>query len=143
MNTFTYRPDLTDLTVIKDFSKQENEFFRDGHPNFLIPDFFKNPACKDIADIWITFLEYLEKKYTSIYDQEGGEVSDHKIIDSLSGLTSCIYTAYCIQKDEDSEPVDIKVEVEGYVVEDNKYDNNGSTPKIFFYATKVTEHSKL
>lgn len=57
MKVFNYNVNLTGLTVIKTESQQHSMFFQDGHPKFLIPDFY--PTADDI---WQTFMEFLEKK---------------------------------------------------------------------------------
>lgn len=132
MNQFNYNPAITQR-VLKTEKEQYDKFFYQGHPNFLIPDFFKTPE-----DIWITYLEYLEKNYScdQIWDQEGGEVHSIEILDENTGLTKCIYTAYDLVFNENDESQDIDVEIEGYVVE--------YSPNYYvFIATKVFEQSKM
>lgn len=126
MTEFNYIPDLKGLKIIKTKEEQFDKFFYKGHPNFLIPDFSKN--CP-LQDIWTGFLEYIENVIGhTIDDQDGGEVT-FKEIKSEDGLTYCEYEAYGILIDEDSESKDIKIGIEGYVVED---DNDAH-----FIATKV------
>ncbi len=84
MIEFNYNVDLSKLDIVKSESEIK-EFFLSGHPPFLIPDFFSG-----IADIWETFMEFLEKKYDcQIYDQEGGEITSHIIF--YNGLVKCSY----------------------------------------------------
>jgi len=84
--------------IIKTDDEQNESFFYKGHPNFLIPDFYKEDC-----DIWNTSLSYLEKlENCELYDQDGGEVTYKKVIDS-SGLTKCIYTLYGVQFTENDE----------------------------------------
>lgn len=126
MKNITYTPNLSNLKIIKDKDEQHRKFFQEGHPYFLIPDFNPQPA-----DIWLSFLDFLEKEFdVEIWDQNGGEVYDKKIIDDKTGLTKCIYNAYEIQISEDSEPEDWMVQIVGYVVENQ---NNES----YFVATEV------
>ena len=123
---FTYTPNLTGLTIIKNEKEQHEKFFQDGHPYFLIPDFSDEPS-----DIWLSFLDFLEKEIgDELWDQNGGEVQSEGVI-SPDGLTKCVYTAYGIQKTEDSDEEDFDVEVTGYVVEST------STEEVYFVATKV------
>ena len=129
MKTFSYNVDLKGLKVFKTAKEQYNEFFVSGHPYFLIPAFDEYPS-----DIWTSYLDYLETIHGEIWDQDGGEIIEEEIIDKETGLTKCVYEAYGIQFGEDDEPVDITVEVIGYVVED---EDNG----VYFLATIVTEKS--
>lgn len=131
MTQFNYNPTITQR-VLKTEKEQQEKFFYQGHPNFLIPDFFPSPA-----DIWATYLEFLEKNHNcEVWDQEGGEVHSVKIIDKNTGLTKCVYTAYDVSLDENDDPQDIDVEIEGYVVE--------YTPDYYvFMATKVFESYKM
>jgi hypothetical protein len=124
---FTYTPNLTGLNIIKNETEQHEKFFCNGHPDFLIPDF-----CEDPSDIWLSFLDFLEKEIgDELWDQNGGEVQSEGVI-SPDGLTKCVYSAYDIQKTEDEEDLEnFDVEVTGYVVE------NPSTEEIYFVATKV------
>jgi hypothetical protein len=132
---FNYTPDLTGLTVLKTKEEQYKSFFYKGHPEFLIPDF--SPTCP-LQDIWTGYLDFLDGKSENgeVYDQDGGEIttSNIAILDPNTGLTRCIYEAYGIVLNEDDEPTDIEVEIEGYVVTD-------STDNTYFVATKVTENS--
>ena len=122
--TLNYQPNLNSLDIIKDEISQHREFFISGHPHFLIPDFNSG-----LAEIWISFLDYLEKeKDQEVYDQDGGEITSHRIINSQTGLTSCKYTAYGITFNEDDEPQDYDLDIEGYVVRDRG---------THFVATKV------
>lgn len=120
---FTYTPDLTGLKIIRTDDEQHDKFFYSGHPDFLIPDF-----ADDLADIWISFLDFLDKEIGETYDQNGGGVEEHKII-APDGLTKCTYVAYGIQATEDSEEEDWNVEITGYVVE--------SDESTYFAATEV------
>jgi hypothetical protein len=91
MTEFNYNPTITGR-VIKTKEEQFDTFFYQGHPLFLIPDFNQNPE-----DIWLSYMEFLEKNHScEIYDQDGGEVHSIEIIDENTGLTKCIYTAYGI-----------------------------------------------
>lgn len=142
MTQFNYNPDLSSVRVV-DTELEQQKFFVDGHPNFFIPDFSICPT-----DIWLSYMDFLEGQYLSgfdtsiggvstgeIYDQDGGEITSHHIIDRNTGLTKCVYEAYGIMMDENDEPQDVEVEIEGYVVEkDGEY---------LFYATKVFENYKL
>ena len=106
--------DLSNLNVIKTEDEQFNEFFYSGHPLFLIPSFNDYPV-----DIWLGLLDYLETEYDKkCWDQDGGEITFHKIIDKSTGLTECVYEAYQISFDEDEIPKDYTVIVTGYVVQD-------------------------
>lgn len=132
MNQFKYNPTITQR-VLKTEKEQQEKFFYQGHPSFLIPDFFKTPE-----DIWATYLEYLEKTHNckQIWDQEGGEVHSVEILDKNTGLTKCVYTVYDLMFNENDEPQDIDVEIEGYIVE--------YSPNYYvFVATKVLEQSKM
>jgi hypothetical protein len=132
MREFNYSPTITGR-VIKTMKEQCDKFFIQGHPQFLIPDFYPNAD-----DIWITYMDYLEKLNSkNLWDQDGGEVHSYQILDKNTGLTKCIYTAYGIMFDEDSEPNDFDVEIEGYVVEVSP------TAGYVFISTKVFEKSKL
>ena len=130
MTTFNYTPNLEGLRVINTAAEQHSSFFQDGHPRFLISDFFDGSP----QDIWITFLDFLERiKGSEVYDQDGGEVISNEIVNSETGLTKCTYQAW-VQLTEDSELESINVDIEGYVVQSN---DNGT----YFVATKVVEHS--
>lgn len=139
MTEFNYTPNLSSLIpgpqgprIIRTKEEQFDKFFYQGHPLFLIPDFNQNPE-----DIWLSYMEFLEKNHScEIYDQDGGEVHSVEIIDGNTGLTKCIYTAYGISLDENDEPQDIDVEIEGYVVE-------MPTGEYVFVATKVFENYKM
>lgn len=125
MKEIKYSPNLNNLKVIKTQKDQFDSFFYSGHPNFLIPDF-----CSEPSDIWISYLDYVESESgDEIYDQDGGEVSNTKIIDPNTGLTSCVYTAQ-IQLDEDSDYEERVVEIEGYVVQNANGD-------VYFTATNI------
>lgn len=140
---FNYSPNLDGLVIIKTEQEQFDEFFSDGHPNFLIPQFGEQfiedpnyPGIPYTEDIWTSFMTYLERKYDKpIYDQDGGEVISHSIVDSHSGFTKCVYEAYGINFNDEDEMVDIKVEIEGYVVKGENY--------AYFLATQVIEHSNF
>ena len=123
---FTYEPNLTGLNIIKDAKEQHESFFCDGHPYFLIPDFSDEPS-----DIWLSFIDFLEKEIgDEIWDQNGGEVHSECVI-SPDGLTTCVYSAYDIQKTENEEDLEnFDIEVTGYVVE------NTSTEEIYFVTNR-------
>jgi len=111
MIEFKYNVDLSKLNVVKNESDIK-DFFLDGHPLFLIPDFFRGAA-----DIWVTYLDFLEKKYDcEIWNQDGGEIISHKIF--YNGLVKCIYQSYAICVNEDDDPVDHVIEIEGYIIQD-------------------------
>jgi len=130
MNTYNYQPTITGK-VIKTEEEQFDTFFYQGHPLFLIPDFNEYPE-----DIWLSYMEYLENKNSNeIYDQDGGEVHSVEILDKTTGLTKCTYTTYGISFDEDEEPQDIDVEIEGYIVQDEL--------AYVFMATKVIDNYKI
>ena len=146
MTQFNYTPLITGK-ILKDLEEQKQNFFYEGHPLFLIPDFLPYPA-----DIWISYMEFLERNYSGspgqkldIYDQDGGEVHSYQILDSNTGLTKCTYTAYGIMFDEDSEPEDFDVEIEGYIMEVPPHTdfNDSSFSQFVFMATKVFESSKI
>jgi hypothetical protein len=121
----TYTPNLTGLTIISNPQKQNELFFFDGHPKFLIPDFNAEPT-----DIWISYEDYIDKRFGKIYDQNGGEILSHKIINQ-NGLTLVEYVLYDISLE--SNPDDYKeynITIEGYVVDDGN--------DVYFLATKVT-----
>ena len=131
MTHFEYNPTITG-NVIKTKEEQFDKFFYQGHPLFLIPDFNQYPE-----DIWLSYMDFLEKNHScEVYDQDGGEILSYDIIDSTTGLTKCVYTSYGISLDEDDEPQDIDVEIEGYVVE-------MSTNEYVFVTTKVFENYKM
>ena len=131
MTHFEYNPTITG-NVIKTKEEQFDKFFYQGHPLFLIPDFNQYPE-----DIWLSYMDFLEKNHScEVYDQDGGEILSYDIIDYTTGLTKCVYTSYGISLDEDDEPQDIDVEIEGYVVE-------MSTNEYVFVATKVFENYKM
>lgn len=114
--------------------EQHEKFFIHGHPNFLIPDF-----CAVKADIWVSYLDYLNVEWDcNVYDDEGGEITSHEVIDATTGLTKCTYQAYCITFDEGDEPIDFIVEIEGYVI-----DSNDPYQGAYFLATKVFEDSRI
>jgi hypothetical protein len=134
MTHFEYNPTITG-NVIKTKEEQFDKFFYQGHPNFLIPDFNQNTE-----DIWLSYMDFLEKKHScEVYDQDGGEIHSVEIIDENSGLTKCIYTAYDITLEENDEPQDVDVEIEGYVVEIPQSTFN----EYVFVATKVFENYKM
>lgn len=123
MKTLTYKPDLSKGIILKTNNEQHN-FFSLGHPCFLIPD-FSNDKC----DIWFSFMDYLEKiNGEEIYDQDGGEIVSHEIINFATGLTKCKYIAY-VQLRDDKPFEDIEVEIEGYVI--------ARGGELYFAATKV------
>ncbi len=125
--TLTYNVDLNNLKILNTEDEQHN-FFVHGHPVFLIPDF-----CKDPEDIWLSFMDYIEKvKEIEIYDQNGGEVYEHSIIDSKTGLTRCKYVAY-LQLTEEDEEKEYEVEIEGYIVM-----VDDESQECHFLATKVS-----
>jgi hypothetical protein len=129
MKRFIYPKPSSNLTVIKTDSEQDEHFFYKGHPEFLIPDF-----DADIQDIFSSFLDYLEANYCKgkeLYNQNGGEIVFHQVIDTSTGLTSCKYTAYGIQLTNRSKPIDIEVYIVGYVILDNA--------DTYFHAVEVTE----
>jgi hypothetical protein len=131
MTHFEYNSTITG-NVIKTKEEQFDKFFYQGHPLFLIPDFNQYPE-----DIWLSYMDFLEKNHScEVYDQDGGEILSYDIIDYTTGLTKCVYTSYGISLDEDDEPQDIDVEIEGYVVE-------MSTNEYVFVATKVFENYKM
>lgn len=139
MTQFNYIPLITNK-VIKTKDEQ-NIFFMDVHPNFLIPDFSEYPN-----DICLSYLDFLEKNHScKIYDQDGGEVHSVEIIDHNTGLTRCIYTAYGISLDEGDVAQDVDVKIEGYVVEipPNTDDNISIFSEYVFVATKVFESYKF
>lgn len=123
--TFTYKLDPS-YTVLTNKTDIDN-FFGDGHPSFLIYEF-----CDFPADIWLSYLEYFEKVHKcAIWDQDGGEITKYDI--DTDGLIKCTYEAYGIIKDEDGDPIDHKVDIEGYLVKDinNELQN-------ILYSTKIT-----
>lgn len=139
MNTFTYNPKIVGK-IIKDDDEQFDKFFYQGHPLFLIPDFNQYPD-----DIWLSYIDFLERDMScEIYDQDGGEVTTHIVIDKNTGLTRCVYTAYGIMIDKSDEPQDIEVKIEGYVVEvpPNTWINEGDIEEYIFVSTKVFEAYK-
>lgn len=123
---------LTDSTFnpIKTDKEQDEKFFYKGHPAFLIPDFYNGKA-----DIWVTFLDWIEKQIGyEIWDQEGGEITSHKIISS-DGYTKCRYEVYDVMLNEESEPKNIIVDIEGWVVDD--------LDGTYFLASKVIIHDYI
>lgn len=124
MNLFNYKVNLIGLNVLKTDVEQTDLFFYQGHPEFLIPEFSPN-----LEDIWISFLNYLEKIHGKITDQNGGEIISYEILDKDTGLTQCKYVAYDIQIDDKSDMTDIPVKIEGYVVKDKD--------RVYFLTTKV------
>jgi hypothetical protein len=140
MKQFNYNPILSGR-IIKEKDEQFDKFFYQGHPLFLIPDFSQYPE-----DIWLSYMSFLEKDYScEVYDQDGGEVQDIQIINPNTGLTKCTYTAYGVMIDEDDEPQDIDVEIEGYVMEVPPHTdfNESSFDEYVFVATKVFEQYKM
>lgn len=141
MTPFNYNPTITGK-VIKTKSEQIEKFFYQGHPLFLIPDF-----CPYPEDIWLSYLDFLEKNHScEIYDQDGGEIDMSSIqVDESTGLTKCVYTAYGIMLDENDEPQDPDVEIEGYIVEVPPHTefNENSFEQYIFIATKVFESYKF
>lgn len=135
MKTFNYNVNLNGLDIIKTDKEQNESFFYQGHPKFLIPDF-----CSNQEDLWLTFMDYLESTYNKeVYDQDGGEIESNNVIDPNTGLTQCKYVAYGVNLDEDDDPVDIEVDIEGYVVRFTMLDSND----VYFLATKVIEKSNF
>ena len=140
MNTFTYNPKIVGK-IIKDDEEQFYKFFYQGHPLFLIPDFSQYPE-----DIWLSYMNFLERDMScEIYDQDGGEVTPHNVIDKNTGLTRCVYTAYGIMVDKSDDPQDVEVEIEGFVVEVAPHTdfNQSSFENYVFIATKVFESYKM
>ncbi len=109
---FQYNIDLYELDIIDTEHGQLDAYFQFGHVKCLIPDFFPEPA--ELCD---SFQDYIEQKYGSIYDQDGGEVISHRIINS-DGLTRVEYRCYAITHDELDEPKDHNIVIEGYIVND-------------------------
>lgn len=117
-----YKINLSGLNVVK--HDLHNAFFYKGHPEFLIPDFDPNPV-----DIWISFMNYLERTSNKeIYDQDGGEISSHSLLDT-NGLVECVYEAYGINFDEDEDPLDYQLAIRGYIIDDSE--------KTYFLAESV------
>ena len=125
-----YNLDISGLEVINDEGEQFDCFFYQGHPVFVIPDFGQ------AQDIWLGFLYYLEKENGEAWDQDGGEITSHRIIGS-DGLTKCTYEAYGISFDEDDEPKDYVVDIEGYVIRETSSVGVGSLDHCYFLAKTV------
>lgn len=86
----------------------------------------------------------LEKTYScEIWEQEGGELHSVEIINSVTGLTKCIYTSYGISLEEGDDPQDVDIEIEGYVVEIDPLGSAFDGGNYVFVATKVFESYKL
>jgi len=131
MIQFNYTPNLTGR-ILKTEDEQFDNFFYQGHPSFLIPDFNQYPD-----DIWLSYLSFLEKNHScEIYDQDGGEITSHQIIDYNTGLTKCTYSAYGIMLNESDDPQDVDIEIEGYVMEE-------SPMEYVFMVTKIFESYKM
>ena len=136
-----YKPNFTGLTIVTDPS-EINEFFRDGHPMFLIPDFGGGSSCGHngefnfgggpINDIWLSYEDYIENKYGTIYDQNGGEILGHEVLNSL-GFTTCDYMLDDISLESDPDNYrKYNITIEGFVVRPpHPYPD-------YFVATKVT-----
>ena len=124
-NTKIYNSPMDGLTIIKSSDKKYENFFRDGHPKFLIPDFDDQPT-----DIWISYQDYIERTKGAIYDQNGGEIEDKQIIGN-DGLTSVDYVLFELSLESDPDDYkEYRIKIEGYVVEKND--------EVFFLATKLT-----
>jgi len=121
-----YTPNLTGLTIVTDPDKQRDLVFGEGHPRFLIPDFNQNPE-----DIWLAYEDYIEKKYGTIYDQNGGEITSYSPIDN-SGLMKVEYVLndLSLESDEDNYR-EYNITIEGYVISVDTFEG-------YFLATKVT-----
>ncbi len=117
-----YTPNLTGVTIITDAGRQRELVFGEGHPKFLIPDFNTEPT-----DIWLSYEDYIESKYGTIYDQNGGDIVSYSAIGN-SGLMKVEYVLndLSLESDEDNYK-DYVIFIEGYVVSDG-----------YFLATKVT-----
>lgn len=104
---------MTSLTILKSEDKDFKEFFRDGHPNFLIPDFDPKPS-----DIWITYLDYRAKQLGhEVWDQDGGEVENVEVLNLQTGLTRCTYAPWVVDNQEDDEDFKEKeIDITGFVV---------------------------
>ncbi len=139
MTELNYNPTITER-VLKTEDEQYKKFTYQGHPSFFIPDFSPYPS-----DISTTYLDFLEKNHScECFDQDGGEHS-YEIIDHNTGLTKCTYTAYGVMLDENDDPQDIDVEIEGYIVEAppmSQYNTDTETQYVFV-ATKVFENYKM
>jgi hypothetical protein len=122
--TFTYDISNYDIsTALKTKEDQFGSFYYSGHHEFMIPD-FSNSTC----DIWLSFLNFLEKENNKeVYDQDGGEIIENEILDINTGYSRCVYEALFINFDEDEPRKDYQVEVFGYIIldkssgEDNYY----------------------
>lgn len=125
---FKYTPDLSGKTILKTAAEQYDLFFKYGHPLFLIPDF-----SEDKVDIWLSFLDYIEKQIgQEVQDQDGGEIMEENIIDIETGLTECKYVAYNIITN--NPPVNYTVQIKGYIVctkEEESFED------VYFAATEV------
>lgn len=124
-------------TALKTKDAQFDKFYYSGHPLFLIPDFSEYPD-----DIWLSFLNFLEKnKGKNCYDNDGGEVIENTLLDVNTGYSTCIYEAWGISFSEDDEPKDYEIEVKGYIIidEDN---SDGKFITYYFLATEVNIKEK-
>ena len=121
-----YQVNLDNLKVIKNKSEQSDLFFSSGHPQFLISDF-----CAIKSDICTSFLDFIERKNgIEIWDQDGGEITSYDVINVTTGLTKCTYEAYGISFDEDDEPKDYIVDIEGYVIKEDQYSSYFMTKSV-------------
>lgn len=133
MKTYVYKIDPNQFKVAKTPEAQE-DFWVQGHPLFVIPDFEEGRE-----DIWIALSEYIAKQTGGEVDDNGGGIESYEIIDEATGLTRCKYVGYDISVD-DEEPEDVEVEIEGYVVEGGEEQEyvDGYNPELpSFVATKV------
>lgn len=103
---------VSKLNIVKT-EQGKDMFFRQSSPEFLITE-----VSKTRCDIWLAYIEYLEKKnHCDLYDQNGGEIISH-IFCNANGLVRCKYAAYGILFDEDDDPTDLCSVIEGYIIKD-------------------------
>jgi len=134
MIQLNYNPTITER-ILKTEDDQYENFTYQGHPNFYIPDFFREPC-----DINQSFLDYYAKiNSCEIWDCDGGEPS-YEIIDHNTGLTKCTYSEYGVTTSEDDDPKDLIIEIEGYIVEAppmSQFNDDDEVETYIFVATKV------
>ena len=120
-----FKPNFTGLTIVTD-PNDINEFFRDGHPCFSIPGFSGGSGVGSFTgpvDIWLGYQDYLESiKGSPIYDQNGGEILGHTVLNSL-GFITCDYILDDLSFESDPDNYSqYNITIEGFLVRSQTYE---------------------
>lgn len=120
--------------ALKTKEEQFNEFYYSArNPLFLIPDFLGYPE-----DIFVSFIDFIEKEKGSILDLDGGDFINETVIDPITGFSSYEYEVYHILFSEEEPPISYIIDVKGYVIPFDKTNKEG----YYFLATNVNIKEK-